>query len=181
MITRDEFEAMAKRGRLWKADEPTPRPPSDAELQAARTPLDHGRAHGFSEDDIAHFYWWRRRGHVGAFEEYAADLRSAQLPAPTKASSTRLKPPKNSRDLTSQASGKMFRIGGARPELSKPARSESRKGSGAGAQETTPSLRAKKPSKCSRPRGSSRALPPPPSDARAARIGCTRSSTTVTA
>jgi hypothetical protein len=34
MITREQFEAMAARGRLWKADEPTPRTPSDAELGA---------------------------------------------------------------------------------------------------------------------------------------------------
>jgi hypothetical protein len=72
--TRKEFAAMAARGRLWHHDEPSPCTPTPEMLKQARTPIDYGRAYGYSEDDIAHFYNFRRRGHAMAYDEYRHDL-----------------------------------------------------------------------------------------------------------
>ena len=78
--TREEFAAMAARGRLWQHDEPSPCTPTPEKLNQAKTPLDYGRAYGYSEDDIAHFYNFRRRGHVMAYDEYLHDLEHSALP-----------------------------------------------------------------------------------------------------
>jgi hypothetical protein len=72
--TLEEFQAMAARGRLWHTDEPTPRKPTPEMLKQAKTCVDMGRLYGYSEDDIAHFYNFRRRGHVTGYEEYLDDL-----------------------------------------------------------------------------------------------------------
>ena len=48
--TREEFAAMAARGRLWQHEEPTPCTPTEEKLKRAQTPLDFGRAYGYSED-----------------------------------------------------------------------------------------------------------------------------------
>lgn len=43
-------------------------------LKNAKTPAQYGRAYGYSEDDIAHFYVKRRGGDVGlGYDEYLAD------------------------------------------------------------------------------------------------------------
>jgi hypothetical protein len=52
---------MAVRGRIWQNDEPTPRTPTADEIEKAGSPLEYGRIYGYSEDDIAHFYNFRRR------------------------------------------------------------------------------------------------------------------------
>jgi len=47
-------------------------------LKSAKTPIEYGRAAGYSEDDIATFYIARRRGDAGiAFDEYISDLKTA--------------------------------------------------------------------------------------------------------
>lgn len=80
-VTREQFEAMADRGRLHKAPEQDPLTPSAADLdRAADNPVDLGRLYGYSEDDIAHFYRFRRRGHELAYTEYIDDLKAAAFP-----------------------------------------------------------------------------------------------------
>jgi hypothetical protein len=78
--TREEFAGMAARGRLWRHDEPSPYTPSSEKLKQAKSPLDYGRAYGYSEDDIAHFYYFRRRGHPMAYDEYMDDLEHSAFP-----------------------------------------------------------------------------------------------------
>jgi hypothetical protein len=73
---------MAVRGRIWQNDEPTPRTPTADEIEKAGSPLEYGRIYGYSEDDIAHFYNFRRRGHPSGYEEYVEDLRSATADRP---------------------------------------------------------------------------------------------------
>jgi hypothetical protein len=80
--TRKEFEEMAARGRLHKEDNTVI--PSDCDLDDAQSPIDLGRLYGFTEDDIAHFYNFRRRGHHIAYTEYVRDLEQAKVP-PAKA------------------------------------------------------------------------------------------------
>jgi hypothetical protein len=80
--TRKEFEEMAARGRLHKEDNTVI--PSDTDLDNAQSPIDLGRLYGFTEDDIAHFYNFRRRGHDIAYTEYVHDLEQAKVP-PAKA------------------------------------------------------------------------------------------------
>jgi hypothetical protein len=80
--TRREFEEMAARGRLHKEDNTVI--PSDSDLDDAQSPIDLGRVYGFTEDDIAHFYNFRRRGHHIAYTEYVQDLEQAKVP-PAKA------------------------------------------------------------------------------------------------
>jgi hypothetical protein len=62
-VTLQEFEMMAKRGRIHMAAEDIVQP-SDLDLDKARSPIDFGRLYGYSEDDIACFYLKRRRGRV---------------------------------------------------------------------------------------------------------------------
>jgi hypothetical protein len=83
--TRKQFDAMAKRGRLHLSEE-TIVTPTAAELAKAGTPLDYGRLYGYSEDDIAHFYKYRRRGHQIGYEEYVRDLESPAFPVGYKSS-----------------------------------------------------------------------------------------------
>jgi hypothetical protein len=59
--SREEFEEMALRGRLHEWLERISVIPSDSELETAQSPLDLGRLYGYSEEDIAHYYWSRRR------------------------------------------------------------------------------------------------------------------------
>jgi hypothetical protein len=40
--------------------------PSDSELETAQSPLDLGRLYGYPEEDIAHYYWSRRREVINA-------------------------------------------------------------------------------------------------------------------
>jgi hypothetical protein len=42
--SREEFAAMAARGKLWKHGKPDPRTPTPEELARAQTPVDYGRA-----------------------------------------------------------------------------------------------------------------------------------------
>jgi hypothetical protein len=73
-VTLQEFETMAKRGRIHMAAEDTIEP-SEADLNKAKSPVDLGRLYGYSEDDIASFYLRRRGGLPGiAYEEYISDL-----------------------------------------------------------------------------------------------------------
>jgi hypothetical protein len=53
--TRQEFKQMAARGRLHTVI------PTDSELDEAQSLVDLGRLYGYTEDDIAHFYKFRRR------------------------------------------------------------------------------------------------------------------------
>jgi hypothetical protein len=76
--TRKEFAEMAARGRLHKVDNTVI--PSDSDLDDAQSPLDLGRLYGFTEDDIAHFYSFRRHGHHIAYTEYVRDLEQARVP-----------------------------------------------------------------------------------------------------
>ena len=55
--SRKEFEEMAQRGRLHEWLERISVIPSDSELETAQSPLDLGRLYGYSEEDIAHYYW----------------------------------------------------------------------------------------------------------------------------
>jgi hypothetical protein len=55
--------------------------PSDSELETAQSPLDLGRLYGYSEEDIAHYYWSRRRDCQTAYTEYVRDFENAKLPA----------------------------------------------------------------------------------------------------
>jgi hypothetical protein len=76
--TRKEFEEMAARGRLHTEDDRFI--PSNSDLDEAQSPVDLGRLYGFTEDDIAHFYNFRRRGHHIAYTEYVRDLELAKVP-----------------------------------------------------------------------------------------------------
>jgi hypothetical protein len=69
--TRQEFEQMAARGRLHKQDNTVI--PTDSELDEAQSPVDLGRLYGYTEDDIAHFYKFRRRVPEAAYIEYVRD------------------------------------------------------------------------------------------------------------
>jgi hypothetical protein len=60
--TRKEFEEMAARGRLHNEDNSFI--PSDSDLDHAQSPVELGRLYGFTEDDIAHFYKFRRAGTI---------------------------------------------------------------------------------------------------------------------
>jgi hypothetical protein len=80
--SRKEFEEMAARGRLHESERDLVIP-SDADLDTAQSPLDLGRLYGYSEDDIAHYYNFRRRGHHTAYTEYIRDLEQAKV-APAK-------------------------------------------------------------------------------------------------
>jgi hypothetical protein len=72
--TLEEFQVMAKRGRIHLSDDDTVTP-SKAELERAKTPIDLGRVYGYSEDDIAHFYLVRFRGQVDqAYCQYISHL-----------------------------------------------------------------------------------------------------------
>ena len=77
--TRQEFEQMAARGRLHKEDNTVI--PTDSELDEAQSPVDLGRLYGYTEDDIAHFYKFRRRVPETAYIEYVRDLQQAKIPA----------------------------------------------------------------------------------------------------
>ena len=76
--TRQEFEQMAARGRLRKEDNTVI--PTDSELDEAQSPVDLGRLYGYTEDDIAHFYKFRRRVSETAYIEYVRDLQQAKIP-----------------------------------------------------------------------------------------------------
>jgi len=79
--SRKEFEEMAARGRLHESSERDSVIPSDADLDKAQSPLDLGRLYGYSEDDIAHYYWSRRRDGQAAYAEYVRDLEHAKIAA----------------------------------------------------------------------------------------------------
>jgi hypothetical protein len=86
--SRKEFEEMAARGRLHTSERDTIIP-SDSDLDKAQSPLDLGRLYGFNEDDIAHYYSFRRHGQQIAYTEYVRDLEQAKVPpakppAPTR-------------------------------------------------------------------------------------------------
>jgi hypothetical protein len=83
--SRREFEEMAARGRLHEWERATI-VPSDTELDSAQSPVDLGRLYGFTEDDIAHFYYSRRQGQTVAYAEYVRDLEQAKLPPAQPAS-----------------------------------------------------------------------------------------------
>ena len=78
--SRKEFEEMAARGRLHDYSERDTVIPSDPDLDKAQSPLDLGRLYGYTEDDIACFYNFRRRGHSIAYTEYVRDLEQAKVP-----------------------------------------------------------------------------------------------------
>ena len=78
-VTLQEFEAMAKRGRIHTSAEDTIKP-RKADLIRAESAVDFGRLYGYSEDDIACFYLKRRRGRVDiAYSEYVQDCRGANF------------------------------------------------------------------------------------------------------
>ena len=79
--SRKEFEEMATRGRLHTSSERASVIPSNSELDKAQSPLDLGRLYGYSEDDIAHYYWSRRRDCQIAHIEYVRDFEDAKLAA----------------------------------------------------------------------------------------------------
>jgi hypothetical protein len=84
--SRKEFKAMAARGRLHQSDRDNIIP-SDADLDQAQSALDLGRLYGYSEDDIAHYYDFRRRGQDVAYTEYVRDLEQAKVPPAEPAAS----------------------------------------------------------------------------------------------
>ena len=53
--------------------------PSDSELETAQSPLDLGRLYGYREEDIAHYYWSRRRDCQTAYIEYVRDFENAKI------------------------------------------------------------------------------------------------------
>ena len=65
----DEFKKMAERGKLRQA---TGRDLPSEEF--AINPIELGRINRYSEDDIAHFYMFRRRGNELGYQEYLEDL-----------------------------------------------------------------------------------------------------------
>ena len=77
--SRKEFEEMAARGRLHTSAERDSVIPTDSELDKAQSPLDLGRLYGYSEDDIAHYYWYRRRDCQIAYTEYVRDFEDAKI------------------------------------------------------------------------------------------------------
>jgi len=84
-VTLQAFITMANHGRIHTAAEDMVEP-SELELKKARSPVDFGRLHGYSEDDIACFYLKRRRGRADiAYAEYIQDLKCANFP-PSKPS-----------------------------------------------------------------------------------------------
>jgi hypothetical protein len=79
-VTLQEFETMAKRGRIHMASEDMAEP-SKADLNKAKSPLDFGRLYGYSEDDIACLYLKRRGGRADiAYAEYICDLKCPNFP-----------------------------------------------------------------------------------------------------
>jgi hypothetical protein len=85
--SRKEFEEMALRGRLHEWSERISVIPSDPELETAQSPIDLGRLYGYPEEDIAHYYWSRRRDCQTAYNEYVRDFENAKiLPGPAAAS-----------------------------------------------------------------------------------------------
>jgi hypothetical protein len=77
--SRKAFEEMALRGRLHEWLERISVIPSDSELETAQSPLDLGRLYGYSEEDIAHYYWSRRRDCQIAYTEYVRDFENAKI------------------------------------------------------------------------------------------------------
>jgi len=77
--SRKEFEEMALRGRLHEWLERISVIPSDSELETAQSPLDLGRLYGYSEEDIAYYYWSRRRDWQTAYTEYVRDFENAKV------------------------------------------------------------------------------------------------------
>jgi hypothetical protein len=77
--SRKEFEEMAQRGRLHEWLERISVIPSDSELETAQSPLDLGRLYGYPEEDIAHYYWSRRRDCQTAYTEYLRGFENAKL------------------------------------------------------------------------------------------------------
>jgi hypothetical protein len=92
--SRKEFEEMAARGRLHKSSERDSVIPSDFELDKAQSPLDLGRLYGYTEDDIAHYYWSRRQDCRIAYSEYVRDFEHARSLAAPGANPRRSKPSK---------------------------------------------------------------------------------------
>jgi hypothetical protein len=79
-ITLQEFENMAKLGRIHMAVEDSVQP-SKGSLNKAESPVDFGRLYGYSEEDIACFYLKRRGGRADiAYAEYIHDLKCAKFP-----------------------------------------------------------------------------------------------------
>jgi hypothetical protein len=80
-VTLQEFETMAKRGRIHMTTEDLVEP-SKRDRNRAKSPVDLGRLYGYSEDDIACFYLRRRGGLPDvAYEEYICDLKCAHFPS----------------------------------------------------------------------------------------------------
>jgi hypothetical protein len=79
--SRKEFEEMALRGRLHEWLERISVIPSDSELETAQSPLDLGRLYGYSEEDIAYYYWSRRRDWQTAYTEYQRASEGTDLVA----------------------------------------------------------------------------------------------------
>lgn len=75
--SREDFDAMVSRGRMWGFGEKDPLSPTKRALENAQTPVDYGRLYGYSENDIARFYATRRAGHPMAYDEYVRDLQNA--------------------------------------------------------------------------------------------------------
>ena len=72
-----EFLEMVARGRLWRWDDPaTPYSPTKEEMDACGSCLELGRLHGYSEDDIAHFY--KHGMEYAAYEQYLDDWIAAK-------------------------------------------------------------------------------------------------------
>jgi hypothetical protein len=85
-VTLQEFKKMAKRGRI-RGDDDDPLKPSKLDKKKARTGVDQGRIHGYSEDDIACFYLrvarylgYRRDAPEAAYVLYVFDLKVAKFP-----------------------------------------------------------------------------------------------------
>ena len=86
--TRKEFEEMAARGHLHNEDNSFI--PSDSDLDHAQSPVELGRLYSFTEDDIAHFYKFRRGGHDIAYTEYVRDIEQAKVPPADRTLQTRI-------------------------------------------------------------------------------------------
>ena len=85
ILAAKEFEELAARGRLHNKDNSFI--PSDSDLDHAQSPVELGRLYSFTEDDIAHFYKFRRGGHGIAYTEYVRDIEQAKVP-PVESTST---------------------------------------------------------------------------------------------
>ncbi len=93
-VTLQEFESMAKRGRIHMAAEDMVEP-SKRDLNRAKSPVDFGRLYGYSEDDIACFDPRRRGGLPDiARAEYICDLKCANFP-PSKPNPAKSKAPRS--------------------------------------------------------------------------------------